>query len=189
LNDGYCSIVWSTTPAEAERILAMPEETFLIELQNAFNGALGRLLSTGPRAAFPLRLQHAKAYVRPRVALVGDAAHTIHPLAGQGVNLGFLDAATLAETVLDGCARNRDVGDYGVLRRYERWRKGDNVAMMSAMDGFKRLFGNRLMPVRLIRNFGLSLVNAATPVKRTLIRNAMGLTGDLPRLARGITLD
>jgi 2-polyprenylphenol 6-hydroxylase len=182
--DGRCSIVWSTTPAHATELLALPPDVFLAELQYAFGDALGRMLQVGPRAAFPLRLQHARAYVRPRLALVGDAAHTIHPLAGQGVNLGFLDAAALAEVLLDAEHGARDIGAYPVLRRYERWRKGDNLAMMAAMDGFKRLFTSDFGPVKWARNLGLNLVNATGPAKRLFMRRAMGLEGDLPRLVR-----
>jgi len=184
LGDGSCSIVWSTTPEQAEMLLGQGEDEFLRRLGEAFDLTLGAVTATGPRAAFPLRLRHASHYVQPRLALIGDAAHTIHPLAGQGVNLGLLDAATLAEVLLDAAARGRDLGDVAVLRRYERWRKGDNLAMMAAMDGFKRLFGTGVTPVRLLRNAGLRLVNGAGPLKRVFIRQAMGLGGDLPRLAR-----
>jgi len=117
--------------------------------------------------------------------LIGDAAHVIHPLAGQGVNLGLLDAATLAEVILEAVTAGQDVGSLKVLRRYERWRKGDNLLMMGLMDGFKRLFGNTLPPVRLARNLGLNLTDAAGPLKNLIARRAMGLAGDLPRLARG----
>jgi 2-octaprenylphenol hydroxylase len=164
----------------------MPEAQFLAELEQAFAGKLGRMIaSPGPRAAFPLRLQHAMAYTAPRLALIGDAAHTIHPLAGQGVNLGLLDAATLAEVILDAHRADKDISSTATLRRYERCRKGDNLAMMAAMDGFKRLFGNNLAPLRLLRSAGLNLVNAATPVKNLVVRHAMGLSGDLPKMAKG----
>ncbi len=184
LGDGSCSIVWTTTPEEAEALLGLGDDEFLRRLSDAFDQRLGPVIATGPRAAFPLRLRHAAQYVQPRLALIGDAAHTIHPLAGQGVNLGLLDAATLAEVLLDAAARRRDLGDLAVLRRFERWRKGDNLAMMAAMEGFKRAFGSGLAPVRLLRNAGLGLVNGAGPLKRVFIRHAMGLGGDLPRLAR-----
>lgn len=185
LCDGRCSIVWSTAPEQADALLAMPEAQFLAELEQAFASKLGRVIaSPGPRAAFPLRLQHATAYTAPRLALIGDAAHTIHPLAGQGVNLGLLDAATLAEVILDAHHAGKDISSPVTLRRYERCRKGDNLAMMAAMDSFKRLFGNNLAPLRLLRNAGLNLTNAATPVKNLIVRHAMGLSGDLPKMAR-----
>lgn len=188
LPGGMSSIVWSTTHQHAERLLALDEIAFLAELQTAFGETLGRIESTGPRAAFPLRLQFAPAYVRPRLALVGDAAHAIHPLAGQGVNLGFLDAAALAQVLVEAKTRRADPGGLKALRRYERWRKGDNLAMMAVMDGFKRLFGSEAAPLRLARNLGLNLANHAGPLKTHLIQRAMGLNGDLPRLARGQTL-
>jgi 2-octaprenylphenol hydroxylase len=131
-----------------------------------------------------LALSHAKAYTAPHLALIGDAAHTVHPLAGQGVNLGFLDAATLAEVLLDAAANHKDIGGHAVLRRYERWRKGDNLAMISVTGGFKYLFGNELPVVSQLRNWGLDLTNAATPVKNFIMRRASGLEGDLPKLAR-----
>lgn len=184
LRDGRSSIVWSTAPARARELLQLPDADFQAQLADAFEHRLGAIAAVSGRGAFPLRLQHAHAYVAPRVALVGDAAHTIHPLAGQGVNLGLLDAAALAEVVLDAHAAGADIGAHGVLRRYERWRKGDNLQMMLAMDAFKRAFGSGLPLLRVARNLGLDLVDAATPLKHAVIRRAMGLRGDLPRLAR-----
>lgn len=184
LADGRCSIVWSTTPPEAERLCDMPEENFLSELTMAFASRLGRVTGVGERVRFPLRRQHAGHYVEPGLALVGDAAHVIHPLAGQGVNLGLLDAATLAEVLLSARARGQDWGRLSVLRRYERWRRGENQLMMTAMDGFKQLFGSSLPPLRVARNLGLNLVDHAGPVKDVIVKHAMGLSGDLPGLAR-----
>ena len=184
LHDGRCSIVWSTTPEQADQLLALDEYNFAQALTEAFERRLGEIVQVGPRGAFPLRLQHARAYVKPGLALIGDAAHVVHPLAGQGVNLGLLDAATLAEVLLDGLAAGHEVGALRVLRRYERWRKSDNLPMLGIMDGFKRLFGNSLPPVRLLRNLGLNLTDAAGPLKNALARRAMGLEGDLPKLAR-----
>ena len=131
-------------------------------------------------------MKHARAYVKPGLALIGDAAHVVHPLAGQGVNLGLLDAAALAEVIADALAADQDFAAFKALRRYERWRKGDNLLMLGVMDGFKRLFGNALPLVRLLRNLGLNLTAAAGPIKNGIARRAMGLEGDLPRLARGI---
>ena len=184
LHDGRCSIVWSTTPEQADQLLALDEYDFAHMLTEAFERRLGEIVQVGPRSAFPLRLQHARAYVKPGLALIGDAAHVVHPLAGQGVNLGLLDAATLAEVLLDGLAAGHEVGALRVLRRYERWRKSDNLPMLGIMDGFKRLFGNSLPPVRLLRNLGLNLTDAAGPLKNAMARRAMGLEGDLPKLAR-----
>jgi 2-octaprenylphenol hydroxylase len=184
LHDGRCSIVWSDTPERAAGLLMLNDNDFGEALAAAFEARLGAIVQVGPRAAFPLRVQHAHAYVKPGIALIGDAAHVIHPLAGQGVNLGLLDAATLAEVLLDAVAADRDIGSLKVLRRYERWRKGDNLLMLGIMDGFKRLFGSTLPPVRLLRNLGLNLTDAAGPLKNLIARRAMGLEGDLPRLAR-----
>lgn len=184
LRDGRCSIVWSTTPEEASRLKALPKELFMFELTKAFGARLGEVVDVGERVSFPLRKQHATHYVEAGLALVGDAAHVIHPLAGQGANLGLLDAATLAEIVLEAKAEGRDWGRKSVLRRYERWRRGENQIMMGAMDGFKQLFGSSLPPLRLVRNLGLNMVNQSGPVKDLIVRHAMGLSGDLPRLAR-----
>ncbi|MGH9455493.1 MAG: FAD-dependent monooxygenase, partial [Terriglobia bacterium] len=138
---------------------------------------------TTPRAVFPLQRMHTREYVLPRFALIGDAAHAVHPLAGQGVNMGLLDMAALANVILTAQARQRDIGDLSVLRRYQRARKGDNLAMIMALDGFKRLFSNEIAPLRLMRNTGLRAVNRFTPLKRVFMRHAMGLSGDLPPLA------
>jgi 2-octaprenylphenol hydroxylase len=186
LHDGRCSIVWATMPEQADELLALSDFEFARALATAFDRRLGSIIEVGLRAAFPLRLQHAHAYVKPGLALIGDAAHVVHPLAGQGVNLGLLDAATLAEVILDAIAADQDFAAFKALRRYERWRKGDNLLMLGVMDGFKRLFGNALPPVRLLRNLGLNLTEAAGPIKNGIARRAMGLAGDLPRLARGI---
>jgi len=184
IDDGRCSIVWSTSPEHARRLLALEPDAFCEALGGAADYALGKILETGPRASFPLRLQHAVHYVQPGLALVGDAAHAIHPLAGQGVNLGFLDAATLAEVLVEARRAGRELGSYGTLRRYERTRKGDNLLMLAAMDSFKRLFGNQLAPLRLLRNLGLRLTDSAAPVKRLIMHRALGMVGEQPRLAR-----
>jgi 2-octaprenylphenol hydroxylase len=179
-----CSIVWSVDNARAEALLALDDAAFLAELANAFGTPLGAIRSVSRRAAFPLALSHADRYVRERVALIGDAAHTVHPLAGQGVNLGFLDAAALAEVLLAAVRERRDIGAMHVLRRYERWRKGDNLTMIAATGGFKYLFGNDWRLVTGLRGAGLSLTNRMTPVKKLIMRRASGLIGDLPTLAR-----
>ncbi len=184
LPEGHCSVVWSVPPAHAQELLDLEPEDFARQLEIAFELRLGQVSWVGERAVFPLYRQHADRYVRPRVALVGDAAHTIHPLAGQGVNLGLLDAAALAEVVLSACARGQDPGALPTLRRYERWRKGHNLLVQGAMDGFRLLFGTDLAPVRVLRNLGLRLTDGAPAVKRLLMRQAMGLEGDLPPLAR-----
>jgi len=184
LSDGYSSIVWSTTPDHAESLLAMDDDSFKQTLAEGFGNKLGEILETSQRAKFPLRSQHAKQYVKDRLVLIGDAAHTIHPLAGQGVNLGFADAASLAEVIIDTHKAEKDIGSYKSLRRYERWRKGDNLAMLSAMTGFKTLFSNNNVLLKSLRNTGLNITNNIAPFKNTIIRHAMGLEGDLPKLAR-----
>jgi 2-octaprenylphenol hydroxylase len=184
MEEGWSSIVWTLPTAEVADMLVLEQEAFHAALGQAFDFRLGRIVDSEQREAWPLRRMHAEHYVRERVALVGDAAHAIHPLAGQGVNLGLLDAAALVEVVLDARAGGGDPGRLPVLRRYERWRRGDNQLMMSAMDGFNGLFGNALGPVRWLRNLGLSVVNSAGPAKDLLMRHAAGLAGDLPALAR-----
>jgi len=185
LSEGHtCSIVWSVDPKLANSLLTLDDADFLLRLQEAFGDRLGRIQSASPRQAFPLALGHARSYCAPRLVLVGDAAHTVHPLAGQGVNLGFLDAASLAEVLTTAQHRRQDIGDMAVLRRYERWRKGENLGMVSVTGGFRYLFSNQLPGLTQLRNLGLNLANAATPLKNALTRRASGLTGDLPKLAR-----
>ena len=184
LTDGYSSIVWSTTPKHAEELISMDDSSFCKELTKSFAHKLGNILETSNRMKFPLRSQHAQQYVKHRLALVGDAAHTIHPLAGQGVNLGFADAASLAEVLMNARIKNKDPGDILTLRRYERWRKGENLTMLTAMTGFKNLFSNENPVLSTIRNVGLNITDSITPVKNLIIRHAMGLAGDLPKLAR-----
>ncbi len=185
---GLSSIVWSTTPERSAQLIAMDEESFLAELQLAFGNKLGAMESTGPRGAFPLLLRHANRYSDERLVLVGNAAHAIHPLAGQGLNLGVSDIAALAEVLLDTKRDKGDIGELSVLRRYERWRKADNVAVMAAMDGFKRLFSNDIAPIKLLRNLGLTLADHSGPAKNMMMRRALGLSGDLPKLSRGLPL-
>jgi 2-octaprenylphenol hydroxylase len=184
LPDGHCSIVWSAPDWRVEELLALSAQVFAQALGEAFEGRLGRILWVGRRVAFPLVRQHADQYVRERVALVGDAAHTIHPLAGQGVNLGLLDAAALAEVVADAVRGGKDPGSLRSLHRYERWRRGHNLLVQSAMDGFKALFGTEAAPVAALRGAGLRLTDRAGPAKRLIMSQAMGLAGDLPALAR-----
>ena len=184
LADGRCSIVWSTSPERAAVLLEMSQPEFLMALSKASDYVLGEVLECGPRAAFPLQMQFARKYTVPRFALIGDAAHAVHPLAGQGVNMGFLDAASLAQIVLDAISIGRDPGDGAVLRRYERWRKGENLATLIGCDAIGRLFSNDTDILRTARRLGLTIVNAAPLVKNQFIRRAMGLVGDLPEAAR-----
>jgi 2-octaprenylphenol hydroxylase len=184
LRDGRCAVVWSVAEPRAEELLGLDEDDFRSALEDAFDRRLGAIGAIGPRAAFPLRFQHAEQYVRPRLALIGDAAHAVHPLAGQGVNLGLMDAAELAEALDEARARSRDIGGTWTLRRYERARRGENALMLTAMDGFKRLFSNRILPVAVARSLGLAAVDRITPLKHVFMRHALGLSGGLPPLAR-----
>ena len=188
LEANWCSIVWTRPTAEAERLLTLDRETFHAELGAAFDFRLGEITDSGEREVWPLQRRHAEHYVADRAALIGDAAHAIHPLAGQGVNLGLLDAATLVQVVLETHARGRDFGTLRNLRRFERWRRGDNALMMSAMDGINTLFSNASPPLQTARVMGLGLVNRAGMVRHLLMRHAMGLSGDLPELARASAL-
>ena len=180
----WCSIVWSTTPEDAQRLMALDDDGFCHELELAFEGRLGSVLSADPRVCVPLRQRHAKRYVAHGLALIGDAAHTIHPLAGQGVNLGFLDAAVLAHVLLHGVDRGECLADIKVLSRFERRRMPHNLALMAAMEGFQRLFQADSLTARLLRNSGLKWVNQMPEAKAVFVRQALGLTGDLPPLAK-----
>lgn len=184
LRDGRCSIVWSATEFRAKELMGLDEVNFRSELETASDGRLGPIGDIGPRAAFGLRLRHAAHYVRPRLALIGDAAHSVHPLAGQGVNLGFLDVAALVAALDEARERQRDIGGLWTLRRYERARRGDNLLMLTAMDGFKRMFSNASPPLAALRSAGLSLVDWLGPVKHLFMRHALGAGDDLPPLAR-----
>ncbi|WP_178086481.1 2-octaprenyl-3-methyl-6-methoxy-1,4-benzoquinol hydroxylase [Pseudomonas sp. GV071] len=183
-SQGWCSIVWSTTPTQAERLMALDNDEFCRELGKAFEWRLGQVLEADPRLCIPLRQRHAKRYVEPGLALIGDAAHTIHPLAGQGVNLGFLDAAVLAEVLLHAVERGENIADERVLSRFERRRMPHNLAMMAAMEGFQRLFQADPLPIRWLRNSGLNLVDGLAEGKALFVRQALGLSGDLPALAK-----
>lgn len=180
----WCSIVWSTTPEQAQRLMLLDEEDFCRELERAFEGRLGTVLSADSRLCVPLRQRHAKRYVAEGLALIGDAAHTIHPLAGQGVNLGFLDAAVLAEELLHARERGERLADVRVLSRFERRRMPHNLGLMAAMEGFERLFQADSLALRWLRNTGLKSVEQMPEAKALFVRQALGLTGDLPELAR-----
>jgi len=175
LPEGRSAIVWSTSAEEAERLLALDDDAFMAELGEAFEHRLGAVTAVGPRGAFPLKGRHAKEYVRPHLALVGDAAHTIHPLAGQGVNLGLADVEELAAVVLDAHRARRPIGSFKTLRRYERARRGDNLLMLDAMGAFKALFSNDTPGLCELRNLGLDLADHSGPLKHFFVARAMGL--------------
>jgi len=170
-----CSIVWSQDTEEAERLMALSDKDFCQQLSRASELCLGEVLGVDKRFLIPLRQRHATDYVMPRVALLGDAAHSIHPLAGQGVNLGVADAQVLVEEIANARSKKMDLGELQVLKRYQRRRKPDNLATMAAMEGFKRLFASDNSALRLMRNMGMSGVNQIKPLKNQLIKKAMGL--------------
>jgi 2-octaprenyl-6-methoxyphenol hydroxylase len=182
------SIVWTEQRDEAERILELPAGDFHGELERRFGLHLGEIEAVGPRRAYPIGLWIARAFVGPRLALVGDAAHVIHPIAGQGLNMGLKDVAALAETVVDAARLGLDPGAAAVLERYQRWRRFDTMAMGVATDGLNRLFSNRSDVLRFTRDLGLGLVDRLPALKRVFIREAAGLVGEIPKLLKGEAL-
>ncbi len=185
LKNNRSSLVWTESTAEAERLLRADEMVFELELEQRFGLKLGALTVEGRPRAFPLGLTLARDFVKPRIALAGDAAHGIHPIAGQGLNLGFKDVAALAETVVEAARLGLDIGALDTLQRYERWRRFDTVQMGVTTDVLNRLFSNDNPMLRAARSFGLSLVDRAPFAKRYFIEQASGLSASTPRLLRG----
>ncbi len=182
------SIVWTEETREAERIVALPDEEFHAELEKRFGLHLGDIAVVGARRAFPLGLFTARSFIAERLALIGDAAHIIHPIAGQGLNMGLRDVAALAEAVADAARLGLDIGSLEVLDRYQRWRRFDTMTMGVATDGLNRLFSNSSDALRLLRDLGLGVVERLPALKRVFIREAAGFTGDVPKLLRGEAL-
>ena len=182
------SIVWTEDPRLAPMLLALDDDALAAEILRRFGDTLGAVRPIGPRFSYPLKLLLADAYVKDGLALVGDAAHAIHPIAGQGFNLGVRDVAALAEILVDAHRLGLDLGSLAVLEGYARWRRFDNLLLAGVTDGLTRLFSNDLPPVRLARDLGFFLFNKAKPLKRLAMRHAMGVIGDLPRLVRGLPL-
>lgn len=186
LSGNYGSIVWYQSPDEVRRLQALPFDALQKELLAAFPDCLGEIKQILGVASFPLKRQHAQQYVKQGVALVGDAAHMINPLAGQGVNIGLLDAAALAEVLVDAQKHGKNIADLSVLKRYESMRRNENLKMMTVMDVFYKSFSNNILPVKLVRNLGLGLAQRLTPIRNKVMRAAMGLEGSrLPKLAKG----
>ena len=188
LTGHYGSIVWYNSADEVRRLKALSKDALRTELMATFPECLGEVKQILGIASFPLKRQHAQQYVKQGVALVGDAAHMINPLAGQGVNIGLLDAAALAEVLIDAKTKGDTLGSLTVLKRYEDMRRNENLKMMTVMDAFYRVFSNKLFPVKFFRNLGLGLAERLKPAKNKVTRMAIGLEGKLPKLARGESL-
>jgi 2-octaprenyl-6-methoxyphenol hydroxylase len=188
LKNNRSSIVWTEKTPEAERIVALPDAEFHDELEQRFKLHLGEIAAVGGRRVHPLGFFVARSFIADRIALIGDAAHVIHPIAGQGLNMGLKDVAALAEVVVDAARLGLDPGSEAVLERYQRWRRFDTVAMGIATDGLNRLFSNRSDVLRAMRDIGLGLVDRVPNLKRLFIREAAGLVGEVPKLLRGEAL-
>ena len=183
-----CAVVWSVEDEEAEAMLRWSDEEYLAHLQERFGDRLGRFSRAGKRVAYPLALTHVDEFIGPRLVLVGNAAHTVHPVAGQGFNLGLRDVATLAQVLVDAAADSRDLGEAAVLQQYADWRTRDNRRVAVFTDGLIRIFANDFPPLAFARNFGLLAVDLFPSAKRAFIRRTSGLNGRMPRLARGLPL-
>jgi 2-octaprenyl-6-methoxyphenol hydroxylase len=179
------SLVWTERDDLAPAMLALSDADFDAQIAKRFGAHLGATKATGPRWSYPLKFHLARGFVKPRFALAGDSAHGIHPIAGQGLNLGMKDAAALAETVLDAARLGLDFGTASVLARYERWRRFDSVTLAASTDALNRLFSNDLAPLRFARDLGLGIVDGIAPLRRFFMRHAGGEIGKLPRLLRG----
>jgi len=185
LTDQRASLVWTETTRRAEALRDASDEAFHAHLMRRFGDFLEGVSVEGPRFVYPLSLSLAEALVAPRIALIGDAAHGVHPVAGQGLNMGLKDAAALAEVLAEAARLGEDIGSETVLDRYARWRRFDNAALAAGFDAFVRLFSNDIAPVRLVRDLGMAAVNRIGPLRRAFMQEAGGATGDLPRLLRG----
>ena len=188
LTERRASLVWTETTRRADALKAASDEAFHAHLMRRFGDYLDEVSVVGPRFVYPLSLQLAEQLTAARTALIGDAAHAVHPVAGQGLNMGLKDAAALAEVLIEAMRTGEDIGSEIVLDRYARWRRFDNAALAAGFDGFVRLFSNDLPPVRLARNLGIAVVNRIPALRRAFMHEAGGATGDLPRLLRGETV-
>ena len=185
MTGNQCCITWSEDERETDRLIAASEETFLEALDQRFGAQLGKLALAGPRVAFPLATRIAREFTADRFALIGDAAHSVHPIAGQGLNLGIRDIAALTECIGDALRAGLDPGDPSALERYSRWRRSDAVSSAAAFAALNRMFSNRFPLLRSFREFGLGVVDSLPDLKQRLVREAAGLSGELPKLLRG----
>ena len=188
LDNQRCGVVWSTRPENVDEMMGWNDEKFLSELQQRFGNRLGDFERVGKRQAYPLVQTRVDEHIRSRLVLVGNAAHSVHPVAGQGFNLGLRDVATLAQVIVEASQQNQDIGSLSVLRRYEKWRHRDNRVVSRFTDSLVRIFSNRFLPMVVARNIGLIGVDLFPGLKKELTRRTSGLNGRLPRLARGLPL-
>jgi 2-octaprenyl-6-methoxyphenol hydroxylase len=188
LSDSRCSLVWTMDRESSKKVLEMSDGDFLARLQQFLGFRLGRLVKAGKRHIYPLALVRTQQQVRQRLVLIGNAAHTLHPVAGQGFNLGLRDVAVLAQILTESIARGDDPGELVVLEGYQKWRRGDQAAVTAFTDGIIRIFSNSFIPLVVVRNIGLVALDTIPPLKRGFLSRTMGLAGKLPRLARGLNI-
>jgi 2-octaprenyl-6-methoxyphenol hydroxylase len=182
------SLVWTIHHSEQEEMMNWSDETFLENLKARFGARAGQFTHVSPRYVYPLSLMRAKEHVRERLAIIGNAAHTLHPVAGQGFNLGLRDVAALSQVIIDASRENKDIGELTVLQTYADWRKRDHIQTAMATDSLVRIFSNNFLPLAALRNLGLLVVDLVPPLKKVFARHAMGFVGKSPRLSRGLKL-
>lgn len=187
-NNNVYALVWTVESNKSGEVTGWDDETFLKELQARFGTRAGQFVKASPRHVYPLKFMHAREHVRPHMAFIGNAAHTLHPVAGQGFNLGLRDVATLAQVLVDAKVNNQNIGDMSVLKQYAQWRKRDHLQTSFITDGLVRMFSSKLPPLMLARNMGLVMMDILPPLKHVMARHAMGYVGKLSRLARGLPL-
>ena len=188
ITNNQSSIVWSTDERISDDLIRLPDNEFRQQLETAFQNRLGSIISVTQRERFSVSSRHAKTYIGPRVALIGDAAHTVHPLAGLGANQGILDAATLAELVIENVQHQLDFGSRSMLRRYERWRRTENQLILDTLDGLYYWFRARNPTITRLRSLGLNITNNITPIRMLFLKRAVGLTGELPKIAKSASI-
>ena len=188
LDHDRCALVWTVEKEQVEEVMSLDDDVFLQAVLKHFGYRLGKLIKVGRRDAYPLRLVRAQEQVRERLVLIGNAAHTLHPVAGQGFNLGLRDVATLAQVIAEARQMDKDIGSLPILNRYAEWRISDHNRVINFTDNLVKLFSNDLLPLSFARNVGLLVADVFPPVKKALLRRTMGISGHLPRLARGLSL-